>query len=361
MDLSREALWQGILKRKRQYDGICFYGVTSTLVYCRFHCPSKRPNLGNTRFFFSREGAEKAGFRPCKRCRPDKAEVPILQDNAAKLLKVCRHIESCDYAPTLRELARRLQWSPFYLQRVFKDALGITPRQFADAHRQQRFRKALKAGDGIAMATYDAGYGSSSRVYEKSARYLGMTPKAYMEHGKKQEIQYSVLKCPLGFLLLATTKKGICAVHIGDSRRALVDAFKQEFKKADIHETRSELSHWAQMLIDYIAGDIPWPRLPYDVRATAFQRKVWERLRTIPEGQTVHYSEIAAEIGRPSAVRAVARAVASNPVAIVVPCHRVVPKAGGVGGYRWGPERKKKLLSIEKNHRRFSGSPCFGV
>ena len=352
MDLSREALWQGVLERERQYDGICFYGVTSTLVYCRFHCPSKKPKKGNARFFFSREGAEKAGFRPCKRCRPDKAGVPILQDSTAKVLKVCRHMESCDSVPTLSELAQKVQWSPFYLQRIFKDALGITPRQFADAQRRQRFREALKAGDGIAMATYHAGYGSSSRVYEKSSRYLGMTPKAYIEHGRKQEIEYSVLTCPLGFLLLAATRKGICAVHIGDSRSALVAAFKLEFKMADIHETGSELSNWAQMLIDYIAGDAPWPRLPYDVRATAFQRQVWDRLRTIPEGQTVHYGEIAAEIGRPSAARAVARAVASNPVAIVVPCHRVVPKTGGVGGYRWGPERKEKLLAMEKNNLR---------
>ena len=219
MDLTREALWQGVLKRERQYDGICFYGVTSTFIYCRFHCPSKKPNQENMRFFFSREGAEEAGFRPCKRCRPDKAEVPTLQDNAAKVLRVCRYIESCDYVPTLRELAQKNQWSPFHLQRVFKNALGITPKNFADACRQKRFRNALKAGDG--MATYHAGYGSSSRVYEKSSRYLGMTPKAYIDHGKKQKITYSVLKCPLGFLLLATTKKGICAVRIGDSRRDL--------------------------------------------------------------------------------------------------------------------------------------------
>ena len=178
-----------------------------------------------------------------------------------------------------------------------------------------------------------------------------MTPKAYIDHDKKQEITYSVLKCPLGFLLLATTKKGICSVRIGDSRRELVDGFRQEFKKAEIRETRSEVPNWAQMLIDYMGGKTSWPRLPYDVRATAFQRQVWDRLRTIPEGETVHYDEIAAALGRPSAARAVARAVASNPAAIVIPCHRVVPKSGGVGGYRWGPERKKRLLSIEKDHR----------
>jgi AraC family transcriptional regulator of adaptative response/methylated-DNA-[protein]-cysteine methyltransferase len=349
MDLSREALWQGVLKRDRQYDGICFYGVISTFIYCRFECPSKKPNRKNTMFFFSKEGAEEAGFRPCKRCRPDISEVSIHNDTLAKVLRVCRYIESCDYVPTLKELSQKFHWSPFYLQRVFKTALGITPRNFADAHRQQRFRNALRAGDSIAMATYDAGYGSSSRVYEKSSRYLGMTPKAYMEHGKEHKIHYSVLKCALGYLLLAVTKKGICDVRIGDTRSALVDSLKHEFKNADIHESLSELSKWAQMLTDYLAGHTSWPQLPYDIRATAFQRKVWDYLRTIPEGQTIHYSEIAAAIGQPRAARAVARAVASNPVAIVIPCHRVVPKSGGVGGYRWGPERKKRLLSIEKN------------
>jgi AraC family transcriptional regulator of adaptative response/methylated-DNA-[protein]-cysteine methyltransferase len=349
MDLSREALWQGVLKRDRQYEGICFYGVKSTFIYCRFECPSKKPNRENTRFFFSREGAEEAGYRPCKRCRPDISEVPVQNGTLAKVLRVCRYIESCDYVPTLKELAQKIKWSPFYLQRVFKSSLGLTPRNFADAHRQQRFRNALKGGEGIAMATYDAGYGSSSRVYEKSSRYLGMTPKAYTEHGKGHEIHYSVLKCPLGYLLLAATKKGICSVRIGHTPSAMVDALEREFKNADIHESHSELSKWSQMLIDYLAGHIPWPRLPYDIRATAFQRKVWDYLRTIPEGQTMHYSEIAAAIGRPKAARAVARAVGSNPVAIVIPCHRVVPKSGGVGGYRWGPERKKKLLSIEKH------------
>ncbi len=176
-----------------------------------------------------------------------------------------------------------------------------------------------------------------------------MTPRAYKEHGKEQDIHYSVLNCPLGFLLLAVTKKGICAVRIGDLRRALVDELKHEFKNADNKETNSELSEWSQMLIDYIAGDAPWPQLPCDIRATAFQRKVWDHLRTIPEGQTMHYSEIAAAIGQPKATRAVARAVAANPVAIVIPCHRVVPKTGGVGRYRWGPERKTKLLAMEKH------------
>lgn len=348
MDLSKEALWQGVLKRSNQYNGICFYGVISTFIYCRFHCPSKKPLRENTRFFFSKEGAEKAGFRPCKRCHPDKAEEPIIDDISSKVLMVCRYIESCDYIPTLKELSQQVHLSPFHLQRVFKKASGITPRNYADAHRQLRFKKALKTGDDIAFATYDAGYGSSSRLYEKSTRFLGMTPKAYKEHGKGQKIHYSIVKCPLGLLLLAATKKGICAVQIGDSKNDLVDELNDEFKNADIKETISELSEWSQILINYLSGSIPWPKLPYDVKSTAFQRKVWDYLRTIPEGQTMNYSEIAFAIGQPKAIRAVARACATNPVAIIIPCHRVILKTGGVGGYRWSPERKGKLLAIEK-------------
>jgi AraC family transcriptional regulator of adaptative response/methylated-DNA-[protein]-cysteine methyltransferase len=286
------------------------------------------------------------------RCRPDKAVEPRMDETASKLLSVCHYIESCDYIPTLHELSQQVNVSPFHLQREFKKALGITPRNYADAHRQLRFKKALKTGDDIALATYDAGYGSSSRLYEKSSRFLGMTPKTYKQHGKGQKIYYSVVKCPLGLLLLAATEKGICAVRIGDSQKDLVNELKNEFENADIRETNSELSEWSQMLIDYLAGNTPWPKLPYDVNATAFQRKVWDRLRAIPEGQTIHYSEIASAIGQPKATRAVARACATNPVALVIPCHRVIPKAGGVGGYRWGPERKTKVLAVEKKKRR---------
>ena len=351
MDLSEKALWQAVLKRNRSYNGICFYGVMSTFIYCRFQCPSKKPLPENTRFFFSQKGAQKAGFRPCKRCRPDKAEEQSIDEKASKVLKVCHYIESCDYIPTLDELSRQVNLSPFHLQREFKKVLGITPRNYADALRQLRFKKALKSGDDIALATYGAGYGSSSRLYEKSSRFLGMTPKAYQRQGRGQQIYYSVVKCPLGLLLLAATKKGICAVRIGNSRQILIDELKNEFKNAVIDESNSELPEWPQMLVNYLAGSTPWPKLPFDVKATAFQRKVWDHLRTIPEGQTMHYSELAAAIGHPKAARAVARACATNPVGIVVPCHRVVPKTGGVGGYRWGADRKEKLLALEKRKR----------
>jgi AraC family transcriptional regulator of adaptative response/methylated-DNA-[protein]-cysteine methyltransferase len=350
MDLSEKAMWQAVSTRDRRYDGIAFYGVISTFIYCRLHCPSRKPNLENTRFFFSNAGAKKAGFRPCKRCRPQESGEPNVGKTESKVLKVCHYIESCDHIPTLDELSRQIDLSPFHLQREFKKVVGITPRNYADALRQLRFKKALRTGNDIAMATYDAGYGSSSRLYEKSSRYLGMTPGAYKKYGKGQKIYYSVVKCPLGFLLLGTTKTGICNIRIGDSKNDLINELKAEYKKADIAEADPKLSEWPQMLIDYLAGNSPWPKLPFDIMATAFQRKVWDHLRTIPEGETMHYSEIASAIGQPKAARAVARACAINPVAIVIPCHRVVPKPGGVGGYRWGTERKEKLLALEKQN-----------
>jgi AraC family transcriptional regulator of adaptative response/methylated-DNA-[protein]-cysteine methyltransferase len=350
MDLSEKALWQAVMERDQRYDGVCFYGVTSTSIYCRIHCPSKKPLHENTKFFFSKEGASKAGFRPCRRCRPDKAQEPGMDRIGLKILDVCRYIETRDYIPTLDELAGLAELSPFHLQRVFKNYLGVTPKNYADAHRMIRFKEALQAEDDISLATYDAGYGSISRLYEKSSRFLGMTPKTYRDRGKGQEIDYSVVKCPLGLLLLAATKKGICAVLIGDSRKDLVDELKKEFREAVIKENENAMSEWSQILIDFLAGSIPWPKLPYDIRATAFQRKVWDYLRTIPEGQTIHYGEVASAIGHPKAARAVARACASNPAAVIIPCHRVVPASGGVGGYRWGPGRKSKLLALEKDN-----------
>jgi AraC family transcriptional regulator of adaptative response/methylated-DNA-[protein]-cysteine methyltransferase len=348
MNLSEKALWQAVLKRDHRYDGISFYGVMSTFIYCRFQCPSKKPLLENARFFFSRKGAERAGFRPCKRCRPEKAVEPKIDQTVSKVLKVCHYLETCDYIPTLDELSRQVNLSPFHLQREFKKILGVTPRNYADALRQLRFKRALKSGDDIALASYGAGYGSSSRLYERSSRFLGMTPKTYQQQGRGQQICYSVLKCPLGLLLLAATEKGICAVRIGRSRQHLVDELSTEFKNARIIESSLELAEWSQLLINYLAGRTPWPKLPFDVKATAFQRKVWDHLRTIPEGQTMQYGELASAIGQPKAARAVARACATNPVAVIVPCHRVVPKTGGVGGYRWGADRKEKLLALEK-------------
>ncbi|HMR66586.1 MAG TPA: methylated-DNA--[protein]-cysteine S-methyltransferase, partial [Anaerolineae bacterium] len=249
--------------------------------------------------------------------------------------------------PSLAEVAHHVGLSASHFQRIFKQTLGVSPKDYADAHRQQRLKSALQNGSDVTGALYEAGYGSSSRLYEQSDRILGMTPTAYKEAGQGQEIHYAVGQCPLGWLLLAATSKGICAVRLGDSQARLVQELYQEFSQAHILESGSFVAEWIQLLIDYLAERLPWPELPVDVQATAFQRRVWNELRTIPAGETKTYSDIAAALGQPQATRAVARACAANPVALVVPCHRIVPKAGGSGGYRWGPERKQWLLALE--------------
>jgi len=351
IDLSEAALWAAACSRDTRYDGLCYLGVVTTGIYCRLQCPARMPLRKNVRFFFSREGAEKAGLRPCKRCRPETVGDSPINGPAAKIIAACRHIESADTLPTLRKLAARAGCSPFHLQRLFKNALGVSPRAYADAIRQTRFRRAVGAGERIISAAYGAGYGSSSRLYEKSHDFLGMTPQDYKNKGRKQDIMYAIVKCPLGWILVAATRKGLCVIRIGDTRRTLVEDLKQEFGAAQLQKAGAPLTEWTQKLIDWLAGESPWPKLPYDVRATAFQRKVWEALRNIPEGETLSYSDVATAIGRPTAVRAVARACAENRVALVVPCHRVIGKSGALTGYRWGVDRKQKLLTLEQQKK----------
>ncbi len=343
--LKDDALWAAVLNRDASYDGVFYYGVSTTGVYCRPQCPSRKPKRQNAVFAFSPAALESAGFRPCRRCRPDEAHAT---DTAAEtVVRLCRYIEEADYVPALAELAAQAGMSESQVSRVFRDALGVSPRDYADTHRRERFRKALRQGADIIDATYDVGYGSSSRVYEGANGHLGMTPKAYRDRGRGQRVGYTVVNTPLGYLLVAATSKGICAVKLGDSSDELIGEMTEEFSAADVSEGNGELSTWTKLLVEYLSGSLPWPQLPYDVRATAFQRRVWEFLRGIPVGSTMHYSDIAAELGQPTATRAVARACATNPVALVVPCHRVVPKGGGLAGYRWGIERKRKLIELE--------------
>ncbi len=265
-----------------------------------------------------------------------------------KLIKACRHIEDMPDLPTLANVALHVDLSPAYFQKVFKRALSISPRQYADAIRFKRLRQQLQNGDDVSRALYDAGFGSSSRLYEFADRYLGMTPKIYQGKGQGRVIRYIIVDSPLGDLLLAATDRGICTVRLGNNKKKLQQELKKEFAAAELIPNDKSLRPWTQALIDYLAGHKPWPVLPYDVQATAFQRRVWEWLCTIPSGTTYDYSQVAKAIGQPSAARAVARACATNPVALVIPCHRIVPKSGGVGGYRWSPARKDKLLKIEQ-------------
>jgi len=264
-----------------------------------------------------------------------------------KLIAACRYIEASEHIPTLSNVAEHVVLSPAHFQKIFSQALGISPRSYANAIRFDRFRRQLRQGDDISGALYDAGFGASSRVYEFADRYLGMTPKTYQGKGLGRTISYTIVDSALGDLVLAATEKGICAVRLGRGKKKLERELREEFAAAQFIRDDKHLRQWTQALIDYLAGAKPWPQLPYDVQATAFQRRVWEWLRAIPAGTTYNYAQVAAAIGQPTAARAVARACASNPVALVVPCHRIVPKSGGIGGYRWDPKRKRRLLKLE--------------
>ena len=344
IDLRDETLWRAVLERDASYDGIFFYGVTTTGVYCRPQCPSRKPRRENAVFAFSRDVLQQAGYRPCRRCKPD---VVVEADAAEAVVRLCRFIESAETAPGLAVLASFAAMSESAIERLFHAALGISPKEYADEHRRERLRRLLRNGAPVLDAAYDAGYGSSSRVYEGANGHLGMTPKAYRDRGRGQHIGYTVVDTALGSLLVAGTERGISSVKLGDNPEALLAELRREFAAAYLFEAGDELAAWTELLVDYLSGALPWPQLPYDVRATAFQRRVWEQLRAIPEGVTKHYSDVAAELGQPTATRAVARACATNPVALVVPCHRVVPKGGGLAGFRWGIERKRALIEME--------------
>jgi len=344
-ELNDADYWQAVLSRDERADGVFVYGVASTLIFCRPSCPSRRPHRKNARFFPSHELAEQAGFRPCKRCRPD--QFPSVQ--VARVQEACRLIEANkESLLSLDDLARQVGGSTYHLQRTFKQVLGITPRQYADAVRLSQLKLKLQEGETVLNALHDAGYGSTRGVYERAPTQLGMTPATYQRGGKGARIVFSIVSCPLGFLLIAATTKGVCSVALGDSVKSLEAALRQEFAAAEIVEDEAQLRAWAQLLLHYLAGREPHLDLPLDVQATAFQWRVWQVLRSISFGETRTYSEVAAAIGQPQAVRAVARACATNPIALVVPCHRVVRGDGSLAGYRWGVERKQELLFQEQ-------------
>jgi AraC family transcriptional regulator of adaptative response/methylated-DNA-[protein]-cysteine methyltransferase len=326
-------------------DGIFFYAVLTTGVYCRPSCPSRRPKHANVLFFQKREAAERAGFRPCLRCHP---ETELSVDPKAQLVeRVCRYIDGHPEEPvTLSRIGSEVGVSPFHLQRTFKSLLGITPRGYADARRLETLKSSLQEGHSVTRSMYDAGYGSSSRLYERSTSQLGMTPSRYRNGGVGESIRFTIVATPLGRMLLASTEKGICSIRFGDSDRELEKQLRAEFKRAEIQRTDSDLAERVDSLVGRMNGVDQRP-IPLDIRATAFQRVVWEHLQQIPYGQTESYSEVAKRIGRPKASRAVARACASNPVAIAIPCHRVIREDGELGGYRWGLNRKKALLALE--------------
>jgi len=338
--------WNAVLARDSHYDGEFVFAVASTGVYCRPSCPARRPRRENATFFSRPEEAEKAGFRACLRCRPRSASGSPQSDFAKE---ICRYIEQhLDEPITLDRLGKAFRQSPFHLQRRFKAALGITPREYNDSCRLRLLKRNLQAGDNVTRAMYDAGYGSSSRLYEKTASQLGMTPDKYRRGAIAATVRYTCADSPLGRMLIAATDRGVCAIQFARTDGELIEGLKREFPFAVRKPDEGGLQAWVEALLSKMSGRELNAALPLDIRATAFQRRVWSYLQSIPFGATRSYGEVAKAIGQPSASRAVARACATNPVAVAIPCHRVVREDGSVSGYRWGVQRKKALLELER-------------
>ena len=338
--------WNSVVARDPASDGAFVFAVSTTRVYCRPSCPARRPRRENVTFFLHPEQAEQAGYRACLRCKP-KSVSGNPQSDGVKA--ICRYIEQhLDEPMTLDRLGKAFRQSPFHLQRRFKAILGITPREYADSCRLRLLKRNLQAGDNVTRAMYDAGYGSSSRLYERTASQLGMTPDKYRRGAIAAAIRYTCADSPLGRMLIAATERGICAIQFARSDGELLEGLKREFPFALRKPDDGGLKSWVSTLLRQMRGRAGDASLPLDIRATAFQRRVWTYLQSIPFGATRSYSQVARGIGQPRATRAVARACATNPVAVAIPCHRVVREDGSMGGYRWGVERKETLLEMEQ-------------
>jgi AraC family transcriptional regulator, regulatory protein of adaptative response / methylated-DNA-[protein]-cysteine methyltransferase len=337
--------WATVTARSATADGSFFYSVRTTGVYCRPSCGSRLPRPENVRFHATREEAEQAGFRPCKRCRPDRPS--LTEQHAAIVTEICRLIETSSRVPALEQLAARAGMSPFHFHRVFKAVTGLTPRAYAAAHRGERVRRELGKSSTVTAAIYESGYASNGRFYGESERMLGMTPTEYRAGGANAEIHFAVGECSLGSILVARSERGVCAILLGDDPDALARELQDRFPRATLIGGDAAFED----VVAKVVGLIEAPRLgfdlPLDVRGTAFQQRVWRALREIPAGSTASYREVAERIGSPGAVRAVAHACAVNPLAVAIPCHRVVRSDGGLAGYHWGVERKRALLQRE--------------
>ena len=345
---NNESRWQAVVARDAGQDDSFVFAVSSTGVYCRPSCPAKRPRRQNVQFFRTPADAEKAGYRACLRCRPRAAG-----GNAhARMVKaICRYLEqNLDEPVTLARLADEFGQSPFHLQRTFKAVLGVSPRAYADSCRMNQLKTKLRAGHSVTRAMYDAGFSSSSRLYERTASQLGMTPDKYRRGAIAAHIRYTCADSPLGRMLVAATEKGICAIQFATSDEELEQGLKHEFPFAIRRRDDDSMRNWKEDLLNTMSGQKLDTSLPLDIQATAFQRRVWSCLQKIPFGETRSYAAVAKAIGQPSASRAVARACATNPVAVAIPCHRVVRTSGEMGGYRWGIDRKKALLELEQSN-----------
>src|SRR6266550_1263180 len=349
--MNNPELWSAVISRDASRDGSFVFAVRSTGIYCRPSCPARRPRREQVRFFQVPEAAERAGFRACRRCHPRRAQTGDPQIELVR--RICHAIDEHDEEPlTLKTLSTETGVSAHHLQRTFKEVMGITPRQYKENRRLTDFKSTIKSGANVTDAMYDAGYGSSRGLYEKSSSQLGMTPATYGRGGRGMRIIYTIANCSLGRLLVAATERGVCSVALGDSDADLERALLAEYPNASIDKKDTVISPslnlWLSKVLEYLNGKTPRVDLPLDLQATAFQWRVWEELRRIPFGETRSYQDIAKAIGKPKAVRAVASACAGNHVALVIPCHRVIREDQSLGGYRWGLERKRRLLKGEQ-------------
>jgi AraC family transcriptional regulator, regulatory protein of adaptative response / methylated-DNA-[protein]-cysteine methyltransferase len=337
--------WAAVVRRDAAADGRFYYSVRTTGVYCRPSCAARRARRENVAFHATCAEAEAAGFRPCKRCRPN--EAALAERQAAAVAGACRLIEQAEEAPSLDALARSAGLSRFHFHRVFKAVTGVTPKAYADAHRARRVRDELTQRETVTEAIYGAGFNSSGRFYAASASLLGMTPTEFRAGGEGASIRFAVGECSLGSVLVAATEKGVCTIHFGDDPDALVRDLQDHFPKAQLIGGDADFEQLVAQVVAFVEAPAKALDLPLDVRGTAFQQRVWQALRKIPPGSTASYTEIAHRIGAPQSVRAVAAACAANVLAVAIPCHRVVRNDGALSGYRWGIERKRALLERE--------------
>ena len=337
--------WDAVVTRDPRADGEFFYSVKTTGVYCRPSCAARGARPENVEFHVSAEAAERAGFRPCKRCKPD--QLPLAEQHATTVAELCRMIENAEQAPTLAQLAAHAGLSTFHLHRVFKAITGLTPKQYAAAHRTRRVKAELGRTSTVTEAIYGAGYNSNGRFYEQSNDVLGMTPTAFRSGGANTEIRFAIGECSLGAILVAASERGVCAILIGDDPDALARDLQDRFPRAHLIGGDSHFEQLVAKVVGFVEAPALGLDLPLDVRGTAFQQRVWRALREIPAGSTVSYSQIANRIGAPKAVRAVGAAVGANPLAVAIPCHRVIRNDGSLCGYRWGVERKRALIERE--------------
>lgn len=345
LSVAEDSRWERIVARDKSADGHLWYSVSTTGVYCRPSCPSRTANPKNVQLHDTLESAKATGFRPCKRCNPDGPSIDA--DNATLVAKACRLIEQSEEEPSLETLADAVGRSPSYFHRVFKAATGVTPKDYAEAHRAAKVREGLVSGSRVTEAMYDAGFNSSGRFYEKSASMLGMKPSQYRAGGANEEIRFAVGQTSLGAIVIASTKKGVAAILLGDDPDRLVRDLQDRFPKALLIGADRDYEDLVARVVGFVEAPRVGLYLPLDVRGTAFQERVWKALQEVPVGTTVSYAEIARRVGAPKSVRAVAGACAANKLAVAIPCHRVVRNDGSLSGYAWGVKRKRALIERE--------------